>query len=64
MPIRVWVNRVFVEKHGGRKPLGRPRCRWEDNIIIDLREVEWIDLAEVRDRWLAVVNAVMNLQVP
>jgi hypothetical protein len=50
----------------GRRPLGRPRCRWEDNIKIDLQEVgcrgmDWIDLAEGRYRWQALVNAVMNL---
>jgi hypothetical protein len=52
----------------GRRPLGRPRRRWEDNIKTDLREgcggVDWIDLAQDRDRWLAVVYTVMNLLVP
>jgi hypothetical protein len=53
------------EKPEGRRILGRPRLRWEDNIKIDLQEVEyggmdWIDLAQDRDRWQAVVNAVMN----
>ena len=56
-----------MEKPEGR-PLGRPCRRWEDNIKIDLREVgwdmAWIDLAQDRDRWRAVVNAVMNLWVP
>jgi hypothetical protein len=51
-----------------RRPLGRPRRRWEDNIKIDLQEVgwrmDWIELAQDRDRWRAVVNAVMNLWVP
>ena len=55
-------------KHEGRRPLGRPRRRWEDNIKIDLREVgwdmDWIDVAQDKDRWLAVVNAVMNLRAP
>ena len=51
------------------RPLGRPRCRWEDNIKIDLQEVgleviDWIELAQDRDRWRALVNAVMNLRVP
>jgi hypothetical protein len=58
-----------VGKPEGRRPLGRPRRRWEDNIKMDLREVGWggmdsINLAEDRDRWRAVVNAVMNLRVP
>jgi hypothetical protein len=52
-----------------KRPLGRPRCRWADNIKIDLREtggggMDWIDLAQNRDRWRAVVNTVMNLRVP
>jgi hypothetical protein len=52
-----------------RRPLGRPRRRWEDNIEMDLREigfgdVGWINLAQDRDRWRALVNTVMNLRVP
>jgi len=52
-----------------KRPLGRPRRRWEDNIKMDLQEVgcggmDWIDLAQDRDSWQALVNAVMNLQVP
>jgi hypothetical protein len=58
--------RVFVVKPEGKRPLGRPRLRWKDNIKMDLQEVgwegmDWIELAEDRDRWRAVVNAVMNL---
>jgi hypothetical protein len=57
-----------VGKHEGRRPLGRPRRRWEDNIKMGLREMgwdmDWIDVAQDRDRWLAVVNAVMNLRAP
>jgi hypothetical protein len=58
-----------VGKTEGKRPLGRPRCRWEDNIKVDLQEVvcesmEWIDLAKDRDRWRALVNAVMNFRVP
>jgi hypothetical protein len=58
-----------VGKPEGHRPLGRPRCRWEDNIKIDLQEVgleviDWIELAQDRDRWRALVNAVMNLRVP
>jgi hypothetical protein len=61
--------RVLVGKPDGRRPLGRPRCRWEDNIKMDLREVgwggaDWIDLAHDRDRWWDLVNAVMNLRIP
>ena len=53
----------------GKRPLGRPRCRWEDNIKIDNQEVgyggvDWIELAQGSDRWRALVNAVMNLWVP
>jgi len=62
------VYRVLVGKPGGKRSLGRPRRRWEDNIKMDLQEVgwggiDWIDLAEDRDRWRALVNAVMNLRV-
>jgi hypothetical protein len=60
--------RALVGKPEGGRPLGRLRHRWEDNIKMDLREVGWdgvdcIELAEDRDRWRAVVNAVMNLRV-
>jgi hypothetical protein len=62
------VYRVLVGKPEGRRPLGRPRRRWEDGIRMDLEEivwggVEWIHLALDRDRWRALVNAVMNLRV-
>jgi hypothetical protein len=62
------VYRVLVGKPEGKRPLGRPRCRWED-ITIDLQEVgcggmDWIELAQDRDRWRARVNVVMNLRVP
>jgi len=58
-----------VGKPEGMRPLGRPRRNWEDNIKMDLQEVgcggmDWIDLPQDRDRWHAIVNAVMNLQVP
>jgi hypothetical protein len=60
--------RILVERPKGRRPLGRPGRRWEDNIKIDLQGVgwgmNWIELAQDRDRWRALVNAVMNLQVP
>jgi len=63
------VCRVLVGKPEGKRPLGRPRRRWEDNIKTDLQEVEcwglvWMELAQDMDRWRAVVNAVMNLWVP
>jgi hypothetical protein len=63
------VCRVLVGKPEGRRPLGRSRRRWEDNIKMDLQEVgcegmDWIELAQDRDMWRALVNAVMNLRVP
>ena len=56
-------------KSGGKKPLGRSRLRWDDNIKMGLQEVvcgdmDWIDLAQDRDRWRALVNAAINLRVP
>jgi hypothetical protein len=60
--------RILVGRPDGKRPLGRPRRRWEDNSKMDLEEVgwgmDWIDLALDRDRWGAVVNTVMNLRVP
>jgi len=63
------VYRVSVGKPEGKRPLGRPRRRWEDNIKMNLQEVgcggvDWIELAQDRDRWRALVNAVMSLRVP
>jgi hypothetical protein len=60
---------VLIGKPVGKRPLGRPRCRWEDNIKMDLPEVkwvstDWVDLAEDRDRWRALVHAVINRRVP
>jgi hypothetical protein len=64
------VYKVLVGKPEGRRPLGRPRLGWEDGIRMDLREiglgeggVDWIRLSQDRDRWRAVVSAVMNLRV-
>ena len=63
------VYRVLVGKPEGKRPLGRPRRRWEDNIKMNLQEVgcggmDWIQLAQGRDRWRALVKAVMILRVP
>jgi hypothetical protein len=59
--------RALVGKPEGRRPLGRTRRRWEDNIKMDFREVggvDWIDLAQDRNRWRALAYTVMNLRVP
>ena len=66
---RTGVYRVLVRTSEGKRPMGRTRRRWEDNIKMDLQELgcvgmDWIDLAEDRDRWLVMVNAVKNLRVP
>jgi hypothetical protein len=63
------VYKFLVVKPEGKRPMGRPRCRWEDDIKVDLQEVgcggmDWIQLAQYRDRWQALVDAVMNLRVP
>jgi hypothetical protein len=63
------IYRIMVGKPEGKRPLGKLRRRWEDNIKVDLKAVgfgvmNWIELAQVRDRWRAFVNAVMNLRVP
>jgi hypothetical protein len=63
------VHRVLVGKREGKRPLGRPRRRWEDNIKLDFQEVggdggDWMELAQGRERWRALVSRVMNLQVP
>jgi len=63
---RIWI---FVGKPKRKRPLGRPRRRWEDNIKMDLQEVgcggmDWIEVAQDRDRWWALLNTVMNLRVP
>jgi len=63
------VYTVLVGKPEGKRALGRPRRRWEDTITMDIQEVgcggmDWIDLPQNRDRWWALVNAVMNVRVP
>jgi hypothetical protein len=63
------VHRVLVGKPEEKRPLGRSRRRWEDNIVMDLQEVscrdmDWIDLAQDRDRCRVLVNAAMNLRIP
>ena len=63
------VYRVLVGKPEGKRPLGRPRHRWEDNFKMYLQEVgcggrDWIELVQDRDRWQALVNALMNFRVP
>jgi hypothetical protein len=61
--------RILVGKPEGNKPIGRPRRRWVDSVELDLSEIEldgtdWIDVAQDRDQWRALVNMVMNLRVP
>ena len=63
------VHKVLVGKPEGKRPLGRPRRRWEDNIKMDLQEVkvgcaDWMELAQDRDSWRAIVSTVMNFRVP
>jgi hypothetical protein len=63
------VHRVLVGKPEGKRPLGRPRHRWEDNIKMDLQELggrceDWMELAHDRDRWRALESRVMKIQVP
>ena len=63
------VYKILVGEPEGKRPLGRPRHRWEDNSKMDLQEVgfgglEWIDVSQDRDRWWALANAVMNFWVP
>ena len=65
----VGVHRVLVGKPEGKRPLGRPRRRWEDNIKMDLQEVgggrgDWMELAQDRDRWRALVGTVRDSRVP
>jgi hypothetical protein len=66
---KINVYRILVGKPEEKRPLGRPRSRWVNNIKMDLREIgwegmDWIYVAQDRDQWTALVNTVMNLQVP
>jgi hypothetical protein len=63
------VHRVLVEKPEGNRPLGRPRCRWEDNIKMDFQEFlggrwDWMELGQDRDGWRTLVSKLNNLRVP
>jgi hypothetical protein len=63
------AHNILIGKPEGKRPLRRPRCRWKDNIRTDLWEIgwkgeEWIQVAQERNRWRVLVNAVMNLRVP
>jgi hypothetical protein len=63
------TNRILVRKPEGKRQLGRPTCRWVDNIKMDLREigwddVDWIDMAQDRGQWRALLKTVLNLRVP
>jgi hypothetical protein len=69
MRVKRNAYRILAGKPEGKRPLGRPRRMWEDNIKMDLRDIElggmdWILLAQDRDQWRALVNTVMNLRVP
>jgi hypothetical protein len=62
------AHRILVRKPEGKRPLGRPRCKWESNIQMDLREIgwggmDWIDLAQDKGQWRDLVKTVMNLRV-
>jgi hypothetical protein len=67
--MKFYMLKFFVGRPEGKRPLGRPRSRWEDNIKMDLQEVgrgcgDWMEVAQDRDRWWALVNTVMNFRVP
>ena len=61
--------KTLIGKPTGKRPLARPRCRWENNIIMDLKEMyvitrNWVDLAQDRDYWRALLNVALNLRIP
>jgi hypothetical protein len=56
--------KILVGKPEEKRPLGRPRHRWVDSIKLDLREIEWVDVAQDRDQWRALVDMVLNIRVP
>ena len=67
--VNIHLSVLIVDKLTGKRPLGRPRLRWEDNIRMDLKEIgintrNWVDSAKDRDYWKALVNAALNLRVP
>jgi hypothetical protein len=69
MGVKLNAYRIFMGKPEEKRPLGRPRCKWVNNIKTDLREIrwggmDWFDLAHYRDQWRALVNTVMNPRVP
>jgi len=64
-----WAYSILVENAERKRPLGKPSCRWKDNMSMDLREIvwdgeDWMHVSQDRDQWWALLNVIMNLQVP